>query len=134
MSIDICSALTQFKWHVQSRSVSQVLLNDPCFEKWLDLLFKNGKIRVYQKQLVFSLIFDIFHSLSTLIHMICYGSDLPETGAFLVFKCSLVKCICKMNSYILKLNINCINKIFCISVARQRFSECREVRALTYFI
>lgn len=48
---------------------------------------------------------DIFHPLSALIRMIRDGGDVALTCH--KFKCLLVKSGCKMNSYILKLNISC---------------------------
>lgn len=43
---------------------------------------------------------DVLHSFSALIHIICEGGNVPETGTQFEFKCSLVKSICKMNSCI----------------------------------
>lgn len=34
-------------------------------------------------------ILDVFQSLSALIHMVCDGGDVPETGPCFVLKCSL---------------------------------------------
>lgn len=77
---------------------------------------------------------DVFHSFSALIHVICYGSDLLETGTCFVFKCSLVKCIFKMNSYILKLNITCIIQYFIFLCLDKDFQSAEKSEPLTYFI
>lgn len=45
-------------------------------------------------------ILNVFHSLSALIHVICDGCDVPETGTCFQFKCSFAKHTCKMNSYL----------------------------------
>lgn len=79
-------------------------------------------------------ILDVFHSLSVLIHMICDGGDVPETGTRFEFKCSLVKSICKMNSCILKLNINCITQYFVFLSLGKDFQSAGKSEPLTYFI
>lgn len=77
---------------------------------------------------------DVFHSLSALIHMICDGGDVPETATCFEFKCSLVKSICKMNSYILKPNINCIIQYFVFLSVDKDFQSAGKSEPLTYFI
>lgn len=66
-------------------------------------------------------IFDVFQSLSALMHMVCDGDDVPEPGPCFEVKCSLLKFICKINSYVLKLNINCTIQYFCLVQRSQNY-------------